>query len=77
MYKYVGCGMRDVGGAWWQTALIRMPLAAGSDVGGLASAPGRGPGLGALRGILCLCFGSWQDVHICTLLSVLWVILVR
>ena len=35
----------------------RMPLAAGSDGGGLASAPGRGPGLGALgRGLACLVF---------------------
>lgn len=67
MYKYVGCGMRDVGGAWWQTALIgcrwlRVRMGAGllwpraGDLGW-----GRWDG-----GLACLvfcvfffCFGSW------------------
>ena len=63
----------------------RMPLAAGSDVGGPASAPGRGPGLGTsgeghwlawcaavlLFRLLVIC------AYTCTLLSVSWVILVR
>ncbi len=55
----------------------RMPLAAGSDVGGPASAPGRGPGLGVsggdggLLGMWCLLFRVLVIfAYICTLLSV-------